>query len=1005
MVPTSSFWGWFTSQGRLKNRWALALRDKKPERGLEKLRQVMKILTKETARYPHLLLPFLDTFFDAKRVRLLTDRDFRSVMEAGRVLSNNPSPPVKPGEIWFRVVKAYDACQEKLKAINVLRDIYRDRTSGKEAKARCCQEMVRYRAKGDDDLRIYIDYLGGLKNYREEKEIIEILTNICQVDFESDRVLVKRAGEVAAILDNHKINIPGIMTAMGLNALIVEKNILEAVRCFKAAVNEDHTAAAPLLGMIAALIQNGAYSQVADVKINDSAGQVVRDLVTLGRTLHWLQSRTEKGTVPAGTGFLEGSGLQKYAGDIFYAALGRLYLLEGNAKKAVEILIPFAERHADEPGWRYYTSWAAVLTGDRHALTDQYDAVGKWSGRWTLACHVQDFDPVLAENKNVMGVFQRTPSVYKSIIAVRNAMAGLADVPELKWKQDVGSIEEDMEALRTLMGYAFIKKDIEGMKSAAVKPLFLRLPLADQLMWNGLQMMINGDSVQGLSLLEQSAVKYGYRRAALIMAAYGLERKQSDNTSHFLELSDNGRTDIKMELIRAYHDACNGKTLAASERLEKFDPWEEPNVIYALGNIYLYLAGEAHENGKIDRSQLYMEQASGAFKKVVEKGSGRIPSDCRILAQCTEFVASPEEKKEPLAKFWSEVKSISTSHRDLWVTWNIILAQMCDDDPPEASVCEEALALLEGVGNIPDSASLELARAAALACVNAKRTDQSEVFLKLLTYLSSNSDHSQIRQLNRLGMTAVTLRRYQQASGEEREHVHKHMNRVLNKDPWNIGMTLLSVYAYLKNNNKSEALSALQQAKMEDNFTRQICASLICLLEGDAPSADIFTEESVDVAEESVPAHRLLQAMIKFASNKQDEGYDKLLLVINSQPEMLNNIINAYKFLPSLCAYSTKRGLVPTQLAEWVRSMAGGLKDDTKTFTVARCAAAIGEKDTACRLYERLLETDNDPESPVRKEYVKYLCYLAVSNYKPGNRLETIFRLKLASRTVGMQTD
>ncbi|MCD6486973.1 MAG: hypothetical protein J7K35_06585 [Syntrophobacterales bacterium] len=997
MVPTSSFWGWFTSQGRLKNHWARALREKKPERGLDKLRQVMKTLTKETARYPHLLLPFLDTFFDAKRIRSLTDRDFRSVMEAGRVLSNNPSPPVKPGEIWFRVVKAYDARQEKLKALNVLRDIYRDRTSGKETKARCCQEMVRYRAKGDDDLRIYIDYLRGLKDYHGEKEIIEILTNICQVDFESERVLVKRAGEVAAILDNHKINIPGIMTAMGLNALIVEKNCFEAVRCFKAAVNEDRTAVVPLLGVIAALIQNGDYSQVADVEINDSAGQVVRDLVTLGRTLDWLQSRTEKGTVPAGTGFLEGSGLQKYAGDIFHAALGRLYLLEGNAKKAAEILMPFAERHAGEPAWRYYTSWAAVLTGNRQALTDQYNAVGKWSGRWTLACHVQDFDPVLAENKNVMGVFQRAPSVYKSIIAVRNAMAGLADVPELKWKQDAGSIEEDIETLRTVLGYAFIKKDIERMKSAAAKPLFLRLPLADQLMWNGLQMMINGDRMQGLSLLEESAVKYGYRRAALIMAVYGLERKQSDNTSHFLELSDNGRTDIKMELIRAYHDACNGKTLAASERLEKSDAWEGPSVIYALGNIYLYLAGEARENGKIDRSQLYMEQASGAFKKVLKKDSGRISSDCRILAQCTEFVASPEEMKEPLARFWSEVKSISASHRDPWVTWNIILARMCNDDPPEASVCEEALDLLEGAGNIPDSASLELARAAALACINAKRSDQSEVFLKLLAYLSTGSDHPQIRQLNRLGMTAITLGRYQQASGEEREHVHKHMNRVLNKDPWNTGMTLLSVYAYLKKNNKSEALSALRQAKMEDNFTRQLCASLICLLGGDAPSADILTEEGVDIAEESVPAHRLLQAMMKFASNKQDEGYDKLLSVMNSQPDILNNIINVYKFLPLLCAYSTKRGFVPTQLAEWVHSMAGGLKDDTKALIVSRCAAAIGEKETTCRLYERLLETNKDSESTVRREYIEYLCHLAVSNHKPENGLETVVNLRKAA--------
>src|SRR5207245_628448 len=84
-------------------------------------------------------------------------------------------------------------------------------------------------------------------------------------------------------------------------------------------------------------------------------------------------------------------------------------------------------------------------------------------------------------------------------------MARSMHPPAMQWKVGYGTIEEDLEALRSVLGYAFYTKDQQKMGQLILLPLFQRLPLTDQEMWRGLHALIMGDQAQGSAKLEKAA--------------------------------------------------------------------------------------------------------------------------------------------------------------------------------------------------------------------------------------------------------------------------------------------------------------------------------------------------------------------------------------------------------------------------------------------------------------------------------------------------------------------
>ena len=705
MRPKVSLWGWLSRKGRLRNRWARALADPDPARSLDRLRQIQRRLQENPAKFAHLWLPFLDTLCDESRVHALTDADLTALEKMGSALRGGRRDQIRPEDIWWRVLKARDTRGEKRQAVALLTRIYEVPSTSREVKTKCARDLARRSARGDEQLHVYVDYLRQVPDPSNETVVLDLLTKICTVDFEADKVRLKRAGEVARHLAENDIPVPGVQSALGLYFLRIEEKSSEAAEYFEAAARANDRDETAQVGLLAAWIQDGKYDKVARTaqRLGRSATPIVSGLVSLSAALCWLDSREKVSPSPSNVKSLTNLDLSKYVGDAADAAIGRLYLLEGNAQKAAEILQPLADRAPEQSRWNYYAAWAAVLTGDWDGVARRFAALEKWPARWIVACLLVDANPTLS--------LGQVPKAYAGIARLRLALARSTQPTKVNWKPGSGTLEEDLEALRTVLGYAVFAGDTAAMKRMMAMPLFHRLPLADQVMWCGLQSLCMGDQTQGRAQLEEAAVKFGYQRAALILSVHLLEQNRVGPAKQYLAQAAAGRMDTKIELFRAYIEAYEGRTDSATKRLEKLTSQGESRAHYALGHLYWHCAGQARSIGKLDHARLYREQAAGAFRTPLKAGKRSLPSDCEVLARCAEFVAHPERAKEPWSKMWDAVKQLDASHRRPWIVWNAVLAQLWSDAPSKAAaVCEEALALLQSVEYLEDAAVIAIAQ-------------------------------------------------------------------------------------------------------------------------------------------------------------------------------------------------------------------------------------------------------------------------------------------------------
>src|SRR5262245_16211590 len=106
-APTTSFFGWFTREGRLRNEWARALKESDPDRGLQQLLKVCQQLAAEPDRHGHLWLPFLDTCVTANRAQHMTEPDFQIFQQMGDAAARAKAG-VRAIDVWTRVLKARD---------------------------------------------------------------------------------------------------------------------------------------------------------------------------------------------------------------------------------------------------------------------------------------------------------------------------------------------------------------------------------------------------------------------------------------------------------------------------------------------------------------------------------------------------------------------------------------------------------------------------------------------------------------------------------------------------------------------------------------------------------------------------------------------------------------------------------------------------------------------------------------------------------------------------------
>jgi len=975
-----------------------------PNTSLNSLRQVQQQLQENPVRFSHLWIPFLDTFLDVERVRYLAPDDLLAIEEMANVLTNPATTPLHPEDIWWRIVKSYDTRKEERQSRIFLARTYWHPSASGEWKEWCISDLVRRGAQGDDYLTIYIHYLQNQIHLAHERQVLNLLMSICHVDFASDNVQLKRAKEVAERLLANRIQIAGIQNAQGMYALLLQHNFNEATEYFLAVLKVSNTNVIALYGLLTAYLLSNAYQKIAELQnwiktLNHSQDPIITGLITLSSTLQWLDHPDDDGsnTIDAHTiQLLEALNLQRFVGDIVNVAIGRLYLLIGEARRAAEYLNHAIANHPEKVQWRYYGAWANMLVGNKETLRNYYLSSTEWSSKWTIACLL--LDQVLSETEKlqIYTYLEETAktTTFASVITARIALARATHPPTMNWKAGTGSLEESLEALRTAIGTAFYTGNNEQVKHLITQPHFQRLPLADQLLWKGLQALLAGQFIQGRNLLERAAINYKYQRAAFVLATHLLEHKLLNEAKRFLSMITDEQNDPKLSLLRAYINEQEGEIDNAIAQYTQLGVSGKPGAYYALGNLYLSEAEKQRKSEHFADAQIHYKQAMHFFNRALDMGKESVPIDCKALALCTWFIASPDTYID----IWSEVQQLPASHRQWWLVWNAFLARLWYGSHSDiVSLYKHISPILKYAEQMKYATLLVITQKIAQVCTQAKDNEEVETFVKILDGIVQWSDQQSIKRLYQIGIAGATRTYYQYVPSQKRHQVLEDITHRMQADQANGYLALLLASIHLESHNQAAAVAALKAGFPTNHLVDRISSSIVQLLAGEIPLAQELSLVSENTTPELTLSSNLLKAIGAFITNDPSQGSEYLLATLNKNAAQTQTIVHLGRVLPFLWLYVSKRKENSSELVSLLRMLSENSHEVTLLVTMARCVTAMGEIEEAFQLWQRVMASELDDESLLLQEFAEFLYYRAIKMYLSGNTLKAIHYLHDAS--------
>jgi hypothetical protein len=795
-------------EGRLRSQLEEVAREDDTHTRIIKLRRIFFQLQTDAAKFVHLWPSFLDVFFDRHSVHVLTIDDVYNVERVGDTLL---ATSCQPEDIWSRAVLAYTLRGEEFQARSLLTRMFGTPSVHPSCKDWVAVELARRGAQDTEHLTIYMQYLYHVTTLDHATEMINLLKPICIVDFSSPLAQIEQAGKIASCFIYRQIWVTGVWKAKALHTLLIEQKPAEAVKQFAYALQENMQDSAAFCGLLAASIQCKKYSIVTEaVRLTEQIVHPLADaLVKVGIVLQWLDNRYGMGT-PLYTAQkledLKTLDIQTYVGDTLDVAIGRLHLLEGNARQAAAILRPVANKHPEWPELHYYVAWADVLLDEHRDLEERFLSLATWPGQWTVATLLLDANPNAAEIYPLWSCLEEKRNMkhhLTSVISARMALTRGQAPEDISWKLNADSLlEEDMEALRTAIGCAIYMRDGRKVERLIELPLFQHLPLADQLLWRGLHCTISGQDDQGRTYLENAVNKHGYRRAALVLAVYYLEREMLSKAKYSVERASTVHTEkivrlrtfIKQKEVKPFdQQEITSTAQKHSSKTRETNPRAAERYVAGLvdtdvtnGSLALFLASIYLTSNKTDL-------AVAVLKRVR-------PLDRQEQKLCVLFAALLEEQNVV-------ADEISPLHAQI---------------NPEVRIAYDVLKALVAYKN---GSSASASKIILAAFVKDQSTTTSLVKIKhLLPYLCAAAIQEKTLILKQVQIIAkssgetkdmVTLARYLTASGkiEEADHVWRMLiERVDTKSrPLRQEFAQLLCYISATNYNNGNILTAKQK--------------------------------------------------------------------------------------------------------------------------------------------------------------------------------------------------
>ncbi|MEO7021334.1 MAG: hypothetical protein ABI234_14345 [Ktedonobacteraceae bacterium] len=1037
MSKEPTFLDHFTREGHLKTQLLQIAANSNPTSRIAKLRLFYQQLGENLAKFPQLCVLLFNTFLQADSLQLLTESDLKAFEELGTLLLQTSADSNTTGTIWNHLADIYSLRGDLQNAGRLFARIYYSPLFDKCWRSRTIQELAKRKLLSDEYICMYIDYVQWVLEPTQETEVLAILTIYCSVNFATALIHIKKSAELIKQLLTCNIILPCTYTTLGLYHLLIEKNAINATRCFEKAYKTDIYNELALIGLLAAWIQNSSYKSIDYLLFSQVTPlfnkPLVRACVQFSTLLQWLESRTINSSPPLTTKDMQQFtrlDLQQYVGDMFHTAYARLHLFEGNAREALTLLQSYIHQHPEQLRWHYYAAWAEMQLGEKEALLKRYCAlIGEretflkddsrlkiWPGRWIIACLLLDTDPSIAEEPHLEAdlhtIAKISPKYVASIIETRLALVSAKYPFSFSWKPGDGSLEEDLEALRTGLGYALYVRKSTMMKQYMLYPLFQHLPLADQKMWTGVMLLTTNDGEstkeqtpgngamlsptyatasvdsieQGCKSLEEVALQYGYHRAALILAVHYMEQGSLGQAKTMLQrfMTITRRTDAKIQLLNLYIAHLERSTAVDIGKSVR-QPELAARAYYTQGCLYL--------------SEARYDRAINAFDTALAIPHTALSEDCYALTQCAQFLAHPDIYSD----IWPDIKQLNVREQKPFLLWYTFLARLWYAPPADIVTLWQNIGFLfDNLDGLADETRIAIAQMITRACQRATSQTQAEAFMHMLAQITRTSSHSMLKQLQN---KCIALSAYKQYLIEDNHtHTYDYLDHQLQVHPSNCFLVILLALTYLEQHDTQAAMYVLDKTSFPDSLPEQeLCRFLAALLKGQTKDL-VHIPPLLNEAIQRNKQHILLVDMLLFfAAGDSVEICTLIFSAWKDHQAKILNVINLPSFLSYLCVHGANTKALLPQLVDLVQQEAGKSMNKNQQVMLARCFVIIGQIEQADKIWQAL-SRDTTLSDELLRESAVLLCHMAVQANNNGDKHTAILRVREAAKRVNKKT-
>ncbi|WP_066947832.1 tetratricopeptide repeat protein [Streptomyces lushanensis] len=987
MSPSSSIGDLLTPSGRLRRQWTAAVEDPDPHSGLARLREVCVRMERRPDTAAPLWTGFLRSMVGQPFRPLLTEADFEALERIGGLVAEAGSIPLDQAVRPLAVARTGRG--ERGQADELLTRLYWADSVQDQTRAALADELARSGRRDDARLRIYADLLG--RAGPRPPAVVELAADVLRVDFSSDPAQLHRANELAAT------GLPGADRAAGFYLLSVTAELDAARTRFHAACAADPRDGTALLGLLAAHVRAGQAASIPGWALDAARGAApdVAAMGELGRVLAWFDSGSD--TPPPAAGRLAARDLTREAGPWSAYALGRLHLLDGDAARARDLLVPLTRSDTSVPQWRYHAAWSQLLCGDRAGLRPLIGTMTRRPEDWALACLLLDADPDAVPGTEAEHAAATAPPGYERIARVRRDLAagrrpaGAEDRPVPGPPGEGGGLPERLEALRTALGEAYGGAGPSEMAALLRNPLYRRLPQADRLLWSGL-LALRGEPEEGRRLLG-AALALGHERAALVLAAHHLEERRPGRAHRLLT----GRSGAKAELLRVWAEAAGGGSdEMIADRLERLAARGLPQVPYVLGAVRLHqLAGEGATLEPED-APYHARRAARDLRRAVAAGPGAVPSDAALLLRAARTVThgtAPGQDDGPAGQ--------SPSVRQHpWAEWVLGLALLAEDpEAADVALCGRLAALVEEAGEPPPQSVTGLATALTRAGMLSEDPYRRDTLARLVRGLADRHASPEVQALaGRVTAAAMAL----PAVGRPPLGAARPTGAVRSVS------ALASAAHDLSRGDRAAAVRQLRAAPADS----AVCALLADVLDGRPP---------VGSPPGGTGERAALIRVVHAAGLAESDPRRCLELLSAAAADCdLAAVTDLARVLPALFARAegTRAGRGAADrgrpggagrrpggahpLAAAVKRLTDEYPPTLDAAILAGCATAVGDDVTAEAMWVEALDRatrEGRDSGHVRARYARLLCHRAVTFHRAGEPLQSA---KLLRRAAGV---